>query len=382
MENYKAIIEKELFDRVLPFWMEHSLDSKNGGYYNCLDEDGSVYDTTKHVWLQGRQTWMLAKLYGHYGLGGEVLEAAKLGLRFLENFAIQDNGRAYFSMTKDGKPIYMQRKMFSESFSVMALAEMSRVLGDDSLMKRAKLMFEQIWTWTEDFSVLGRPVLSGQRKSRTLAVPMILLNLIEELCGPDQKMWEDYKPQIDKCIGDSLLHYQRDSKLVYENVGMKGEILSGSEGRILNPGHAIEAGWFLLHWAKYRGDEELKQDAISIIRQSHDRGWDDKYGGLYYFLDAEGYSPTQLEWSMKLWWPHTEALYAHLLAYKTTGEDEDLVRFKQVQEYAWKHFVDDKRGGWYGYCDRRGELSHRFKGGPYKGFFHVPRALHLCLGAL
>ena len=109
-----------------------------------------------------------------------------------------------------------------------------------------------------------------------------------------------------------------------------------------------------------------------------DFGWDEEYGGLYYFMDAEGFSPVQLEWSLKLWWPHCEALYAHLLNYSLTSAPDDLAAFRKVDAYTFRHFMDPEHGEWYGYCDREGRVTHRFKGGPYKGCFHVPRALWLC----
>ena len=55
--------ETELLESVVPFWTRHSPDRENGGFWNCLDRDGRVYDRTKYGWLQGRQVWMLAKLY-------------------------------------------------------------------------------------------------------------------------------------------------------------------------------------------------------------------------------------------------------------------------------------------------------------------------------
>jgi len=81
---------------------------------------------------------------------------------------------------------------------------------------------------------------------------------------------------------------------------------------------------------------------------------------------------------MKLWWPHTEALYAHLLNYALTGNEEDWNRFEQVHDYTFDHFPDPAHGGWFGYLDREGGRTHECKGAPYKGCFHVPRGLFLC----
>ena len=62
LKSLKNELETELFDRVLPFWEKYSPDHVNGGYFNCLDRDGKVYDTTKYIWLQARQVWMFSKL--------------------------------------------------------------------------------------------------------------------------------------------------------------------------------------------------------------------------------------------------------------------------------------------------------------------------------
>jgi N-acylglucosamine 2-epimerase len=173
-----------------------------------------------------------------------------------------------------------------------------------------------------------------------------------------------------------------DRKLVRENVLPDGSPHNSPEGRILNPGHSIEAGWFLHHWAMHLNRDDLAETARNMIRWSFDRGWDDEYGGIFYFLDTEGYSPLQLEWPMKLWWPHTEAIYATLVCYLKSGGSDDLDRLRRVDRYIREHLVDPEHGEWFGYLDREGRVSQRFKGGPYKGCFHVPRALWLSISAI
>ena len=59
---------------------------------------------------------------------------------------------------------------------------------------------------------------------------------------------------------------------------------------------------------------------MEILDWSLELGWDKKYGGIRYFIDIEGRPPEHLERDMKLWWPHTEALYALLLAHSISGE--------------------------------------------------------------
>jgi N-acylglucosamine 2-epimerase len=372
LSHLKNIYETELFERVIPFWEKHSIDRQNGGFWNCLDRDGNRYDTTKYMWLNGRQTWMFSKLFNTVEQRPEWLEIARLGATFLRSHARRDDHRVYFSLTEDGRPVHIQRKIFTECFYVMALAEYSRASGDISAMTEAREILEKIWEWSTDLTKVGRPSFSGQTPSQSLAIPMILLNLIEEVAGENRG---EFRVEVEECIRRMLLHVHTEDQTVYELVGPDGEFLNSIEGRLLNPGHAIEAGWFLQHWAQYLGREDLSKTAINMVRWSYQRGWDQEHGGIFYFLDSKGYSPVPLEWDMKLWWPHCESLYAHLLNYSITGEESDLQAFRQVHDYAFKHFSDPEHGEWFGYLNRRGEVTHRFKGGPYKGCFHVPRAL-------
>ncbi|RMH56315.1 MAG: N-acylglucosamine 2-epimerase [Bacteroidetes bacterium] len=367
--------ETALFEQVLPFWTRHSPDRTHGGYFNHLDRDGTVYDTTKQVWLQGRQAWMFSKLYRTVEPRPAWLDLARLGIDFLRAHARRPDGRVYFALTADGRPVYLQRKIFSECFYTMALAEYARAADEPALLREAEEELALIWDWAFDWTKVGRPAFEGAPEARSLAVPMILLNLIEEVAGDD---WARFAPEIDECIRRLLMHVHPETQTVREHVAPDGGLLDGPMGRLLNPGHAIEAGWFLQHWARRLGRADLQEQARTIVRWSYRRGWDETHGGLFYFLDADGYSPTPLEWFMKLWWPHCEALYAHLLNYHLTGDPADWNAFRQVETYTFTHFPDPEHGEWYGYLDREGQPTHRFKGGPYKGCFHVPRALYLC----
>lgn len=375
-----AEFDAELFGNVIPFWEKHSWDREHGGFWNCLDRTGTVYDVTKYGWLQGRETWLFSKLYRSVERKPEWLAMARSGAEFLRFKALTSDNRIPFRMTAEGVPISIQRKIFSECFYVMAMAEYARASGDDSYAQEARRMFELVWTWAFDWRKVGRPSQPGETPLQALAVPMILMNLIEELT--DGKA-APYERELEQCQRAFLLHVKPAEQRVYENVRPDGSLCTEvPEGRQLNPGHAIEAGWFLQHWAQRQKNSELSALAVDIVRWSHAEGWDREHGGLFYFLDALGHSPVQLEWSMKLWWPHCEALYAHLLDYSVTGSAADWSLFQSTKDYTFAHFPDHDYGEWYGYLDREGRVSQTFKGGPYKCAFHVPRALLLCRNLL
>ncbi|CAN5185063.1 AGE family epimerase/isomerase [soil metagenome] len=377
LKAYHKKFHRELYDNVLPFWLENSLDEKHGGYFNCLDRKGSVYDTTKHVWLQGRQVWMLSKIHnvGHKpGKDSKYLRAATLGANFLREFARTPEDRVYFSLTRQGRPHFMQRKMFSECFYVMALAEYARAAKDKDAKKEARALFEKVKEYAKDSTLVGRPSYKGATNTITLAVPMILLNLIEELNDPGE---DGYADLAKWCVGEIDKHVRPELGLVLETVSPDGKLIDSPEGRLVNPGHAIEAGWFLMQYAIKTNDERLKEQALQMIEWSYDFGRDREHGGIFYFLDSEGHSPVQLEWPMKLWWVHCESMVAFIMAYQLTGDAAWFKKFEDVTAYCFDRFKDPRFPEWFGYLDRRGDVSQNFKGGPYKGCFHVPRSLHL-----
>lgn len=107
-------------------------------------------------------------------------------------------------------------------------------------------MFKLVMTYFKEPRLLGRPVLPGQPSMTTLAVPMILLNLIDELRSggkrpgePQDK--ESFQSEVDWALQRLRLHVNADKKLVFENVGLDGQLmLHHPDGRLINPGHAIE----------------------------------------------------------------------------------------------------------------------------------------------
>ncbi|KAK6175078.1 hypothetical protein SNE40_013614 [Patella caerulea] len=289
-----------------------------------------------------------------------------------------DTSRCYFTTTRDGRPINYQKTIFTETFYTMAMLELYEVTKKDIYQKEGIAMLDKIIYWAQvDDTELGNTPLAGHTPSSSLAVPMMVLNLCQLPLPAEKK--KELKSVEEKCVKEILSHIQRDGSVVLENVSPGGKELPNSWGRLQNPGHAIECGWFLLQYAIKTGDKELQKTAIDkFIVIPFKGGWDEKYGGIFYFLDVDGYCPTPLEWDMKLWWPHNEALISFLLAWKTTKDSLFLEKFQQVFDYCYEHFVDEENGEWFGYLNRRGEVTHNFKGSPWKGCFHVIRYQITC----
>jgi N-acylglucosamine 2-epimerase len=388
---------------VLGFWIDKSPDKENGGFYNCLSTLGKVLDTDKYVWLQGRQVYMLATVAR--SLGEDVLinlrrdketimDLADKASDFLDVNAFVEGSSGprlpYFALTKAGVGRTFQRKIFSSCFMALGEAALVRAAaGDVELHRsRAKRLLDEVMALKRDSSVFNKLSPPGEPASRSLAVPMITLNLLSEYLAADLITIDEYGEQAAQCVSEIMLHVDSRRFTMLENVGPNGETLDGYFGRLMNPGHAIECGWFLLQHAVTTSDAALKETAEKIITANFDKGWDKEQKGLFYFLDSDGNTPTQLEWDMKLWWPHCESMIAFAMLYKETRKCEYLEKLAMVTDYSIKTFSTAKargagkaerdglvEGEWYGYADRRGSVTVDFVGGPYKGCFHVPRAL-------
>ena len=81
-----TLYKTELLDNVLPFWLANSQDKELGGYFSCLNRDGSVFDTDKFIWLQGREVWMFSMLYNKVEKRQEWLDCAIQGGEFLKKY--------------------------------------------------------------------------------------------------------------------------------------------------------------------------------------------------------------------------------------------------------------------------------------------------------
>lgn len=378
MKSLADTYRQSLLERTVPFWEQHGVDRELGGYLFYLDRDGSLYGDDKPVWLIGRTIWLYATLYHQVEQRPEWLKLAQHGRSFLDRHAFAPDGKMYFLLNRAGQPLRMRRYVYSEVFGVLAYAALSQAENNPELLVRAMDLFTRFEHYRQTPGLLEPKTNPEMRPMKGLAPLMCVLCMAEALIRAGAPR-EQFEPVLDETISEIFRDFVKPEKqCVLEAVGPQGEVIDGPDGRVMNPGHVIEAGWFILETARRRGDRALVERTLPLIDWPFTRGWDSEYGGLLYFVDVDGRPATQLEHDMKLWWPHCETLYAALLAYQLTGQGRYAAMFEQVHEWTFAHFPDPDYGEWYGYLRRDGSLSTPLKGGPWKGPFHVPRAELLC----
>ena len=373
LNDWSQKYRDDLVNNIMPFWLKNGLDRVNGGVYTCVDRDGSLIDSTKSVWFQGRFAFVCSFAYNTVEKNPEWLAAAKSTIDFIEAHCFDSDGRMYFEVMADGTPLRKRRYVFSESFAAIAMAEYSKASGDKSYAEKALKLFKDIRRFVATPGYMEPKYLpSLQAKGHSLV--MILINTASRIRNVISDPVLDL--QINESI-ESLKDFMKpEFKALLEMVGPEGEFIDTINGRVINPGHCIETAWFLLEEAKNRGwEKELTAQALQILDWSWEWGWDKQYGGIINFRDCRNLPPQDYSQDMKFWWPQTEAIIATLYAYEATGDDKYLIWHKQISEWTYAHFPDEEFGEWYGYLHRDGTVAQAAKGNIFKGPFHIPRMM-------
>lgn len=369
-ESYK----KDLTENIMPFWMKYGLDRENGGVYTCVNRDGSLMDTTKSVWFQGRFAFICSFAYNNVEKNQEWLDAAKSTLEFIEKHCFDEQGHMYFSVTAEGKPLRKRRYVFSETFAAIAMSEYALATGDQHWAKRAIQVFEDTQRFLATPGFLPAK-FEADVKLQGHSIVMILINVGSCI----RKVVDNPKltQQIDESI-EKLKKYfiHPEFKCLLETVGENGEFIDTNMTRTINPGHCIETSWFIMEEAKLRGwDKPMFDLALQVFDWSWDWGWDKQYGGIINFRDCKNLPPQDYSQDMKFWWPQCETIIASLYAYLGTGDEKYLYRHERISEWTYAHFPDAEYGEWYGYLHRDGTVAQPAKGNLYKGPFHIPRMM-------
>lgn len=369
--------KRELLENCLPFWLEHSQDKEYGGYFSCLNRDGSVYDTDKFIWLQGREVWMFAMLYNNVEKNQQWLDCAIQGAEFLKKYGHDEDWDFYFSVNREGRPLVQPYNIFSNTFACMAFAQLAKATGNGEYAQIARRIFGRILERRSNPKGQWCKAYPGTRPMKDFALPMIICNMALEI----EDILEDksvLEQTIDTCLHEVFdVFYQPELGCMLENVSsVDGAPVDCFEGREINPGHDLEALWFMMNLGLRRDDKALIENCVEIALRVIERGWDKEFGGIYYFLDAKGVPQQKLEWDQKLWWVHIESAIAMLKGYQLTGNEKCLEWFLKLDAYIWDNFKDKEYPEWFGYLNRRGEVLLPLKGGKWKGCFHVPRGLY------
>ena len=355
---------KHLTQDILPFWLDNAIDEEFGGIFTRLDKTGKLYGTEKSVWFQGRALYIFSLAYNCGVKDPRLLPAAKKIFDFLP-LCGDENFRMAYVLTREGKPVQKRGFWFSETFAAIGCCEYYLATGDEQAKLWAEKYFDVAYGLHCDPN--HNPFEPGLH---ALSPCMILLSTAQVL----RKLNPDKYDPIAKAMTKEILLHLTEKGLI-ENVSPEGTIVDTPTGRTVNPGHSLEAAWFLMVQGEITDDPALLDAAETIIDHAIACGLAD--GGMLTFCDCYGYPADFIEWDMKKWWPQCEAMLATKMAYLKTGKEKYLTWYNTIEKYVEDHFIDRENGEWYGYLHYDGTVANTLKGNITKGPFHIPRMLLL-----
>ena len=373
---------RHLLDDVMAFWDVRTEDPTHGGYLTMFDWTGQSHGTDKNMWCQGRQLYTFAALYNQLDRNDRWLALARTGRDFVVAHGYRGDGSWHYLLTRSGEVINDAPSLFTDTFVLMGLCEYAVATGvyadaeliDATFTRIAQHVHEPGFDDYHHFDLDGRHLWH--------APSMVVLGMAavaRPILGDGR-----LRPLVDRCL-ELILHVlaKDEHQALFEVVDADGSVLKTDRGLTTNPGHALESMWFCMEEGLSRGDQAIIQRAAEICRWSYQLGCDSKFGGLLAFTDPSGNAPPGMAqpnqfgeaWSDKIWWVHSEALYALLLAAILTDADTMLDSFFATHEYCRRYFSSAESGLWPCYLNRDGTPQRGDKGTQIRSAFHVPRSL-------
>lgn len=411
---------EHLFTVLVPFWINRGIDRVNGGFFTCFNNTGDrLVARHKYLWSQGRFLWMLSRL--RYGFRdymdpatfGDLCSAADGGARFLKRHALLPNGNCAWVLDETGMPIITDRGgtvrapaegdrydpgITADQFLIYGMGEYSRAVNSREHFLFALNLFDSVLERLATGSVRSFPH-DRPRGYKVHAEPMIMLETAQELADVAEFFNHPSVGRLRRVARNSMaevltVFLREEPGLIIE--GVKQDNRSAFDemiGSYINPGHALEDAWFIMHLAGRTGDRRAGVAATEIVATMTSRCWDHEYGGLPLFLHKDGGPPRGAiaeqnrddhmilelteNWSNKLWWVHSEALYALILAWERTGNRDLLKTYWMFHRYVFETFPnpDPSVGEWIQIRDRRGQPEDKIVALPVKDPYHIVRAI-------
>ncbi len=416
-KRLKAFYQDVLKNELLAFWLPRCVDEKNGGFLNCFTNDGTrLVSREKYTWSQGRFLWMWSKLAM---LRGDTFTAqekaafrdlAKNGRDFLYQHCLlgEDDWRCTFLMEENGDAKYvdgapaLDMSISADGFVILGFAGYVQLTGDRESWEFVKKLYDSVEARYDAGNYYSLPYpLSDAYCSHS--VPMMRTALANEMHRAAMAV-EPGLAEVYRCNSarNSALVFSRfvdENGSLHEICLADGSAAGGIFGQHMNPGHTIEDMWFQLDSGSITGIDRTAEIA-RITKRAFAMGWDEEYGGILHFSDAneggkpkgnttEGAQEPQLklvlgDWGSKLWWVHSEALYTTLRLYALTGDREFWELYKKTETYTFRTFPNPDRSvrEWIQIRTRQGAPQDKVVALPVKDPFHIVRNVALILELL
>lgn len=333
-------IEKWTFEDALPWWSEHGLDRKDGGYVEQFTFDGQPAAIDfKRTRVTCRQIYV----FSHAALLGwkRGRELARHGFDFLVGKQWAGDGQGFArTTTRAGQTLDATADLYDDAFALFALSWYHRATGEAAALKWAHRTLDAIEAKLRHPSGEGfwHEVPSSGPRQQNPHMHLIEASLIAYETSKDQR-FADLAKQIAELFRTKF--FDLKSRTLAEFFNDDWTRASGDAGRIIEPGHQFEWAWILMNCRRLLGID-LSEEIRALVVFGEDHGVDHKSGVTYNQVRDDGQPIDRGSRS----WPNTERLKAAVALWELDRRDPTAV-FDSSGRLLLDRYLDVKpRGLW------------------------------------
>ncbi len=385
LEQIRDETRAQLLEDIIPFWEKRVVDREWGGYYNCFDREGRLYDTTKQGWFVGRNMYTFSALYNRIEPRDEWLAIAQAGRDYMNTSFAAGDGRFHQELDRCGGVITGTDSIFTDHFAVKGLYEYITAASkteDEQELYYAKTLSDSLFRHVDDEAVLRREgIPDGWQKHAVNFMNLIVALESRPLFG------SAYEEIARGCVHKSLYEFASDEyEAPFETIRKDGTPCLQGAGRIIDAGHTMESLWFCMRAGLEFDEPSWISRAGHVMDWVISRCYDKTYGGFIQHVDVDRKCPEHeflttdyhgipVGWEDKIWWVQAEAQFALLMSGILNENEGHFACFKELYDYTGRYFRDREYGEWYSVLNRDGSVLCDKKGFALKGAYHIPRCL-------
>lgn len=378
--------KEELTQNILPFWMKHVPDERNGGFYGKINNEMMVdSDAPNGLVLCARILWTFSAASRSLKDLNYMPMAHRAYEYLIAHYYDVEYGGYYWAIDNQGKPLDETKSAYGQAFVLYALAEFHLATGDSAPLARAielyhllegkyrdteykgyKEAFNRDWTG----NVLSALCRGNSDYKKTMNTQLHIMEAYTTLLIS----WKQHDTALREALGELIMltvNEIMDQKDDRQRLFFTKDWVPVSEE--ISFGHDIESCWLIMEAANVLENNRISTLAVAAARRlaaatlSHGLDVD---GGIYNKQNSDGSLDTRKEW-----WSQAEAVVGFLEAYKLTG---DMI-YKEAAMATWKFIenfiIDEKNGEWFSMLSEEGiPLADKPKVDMWKCPYHNSRA--------